>query len=240
MARVTDHYRELLAKHYTWMFGSFDDVVAAHRKRLEQWNVRPTRSGQALDLGCGSGFQSVALADVGFQVTAIDLSEVLLAELATHQGERRITGIRADMRDLAHLVPAPFEVAVCMGDTLPHLSRREDVTRLFTDVGRLLEPGGLFIVSFRDLSKEAEGLERFIPVRSDDATIMTCFLEYEPEFVVVHDLVYTREGNGWSFQASNYRKLRLSVEWVIAQLEAAGFHVVNNEAERGMNYLVAS
>jgi hypothetical protein len=44
---------------------------------------------------------------------------------------------------------------------------------------------------------------------------------------------------GWSLQTRNYRKLRLSVEWVIAQLETAGFHGVNNDAEQDMNYLIA-
>jgi len=48
--------------------------------------------------------------------------------------------------------------------------------------------------TYRDLTKELEGLDRFIPVRSDDK-IMTCFLEYESaESVAVHDLIYTRVG----------------------------------------------
>ena len=51
-----------------------------------------------------------------------------------------------------------------------------------------LERGGRFVITYRDLSREALELDRFIPVRSDDTTILTCFLEYEPETVKVHDL----------------------------------------------------
>jgi len=57
-----------------------------------------------------------------------------------------------------------------------------------------LHSGGVFVSTYRDLTKELEGLDRFIPVRSDDK-IMTCFLEYESaESVAVHDLIYTRVG----------------------------------------------
>jgi hypothetical protein len=116
----------------------------------------------------------------------------------------------------------------------------QDVTRLFAELGQLLEPGGTFIVSYRDLSEEAHDLQRFIPVRSDDTAIMTCFLEYEPETVLVHDMLYTREDDHWNFQVSNYRKLRLAAGWVREQLGAAGFRVMTSKVERGMSYLVAT
>jgi hypothetical protein len=80
-----------------------------------------------------------------------------------------------------------------MGDTLTHLASKADVRALFQDVFDALHSGGVFVITYRALTKELEGLDRFIPVRSDDSTIMTCFLEYESaESVVVHDPVYTR------------------------------------------------
>jgi transcriptional regulator with AAA-type ATPase domain len=57
----------------------------------------------------------------------------------------------------------------CMGDTLTHLSSRSEVSNLFQSVARALKPGGRFVVTYRDLaSVELLGLDRFIPVRSDD------------------------------------------------------------------------
>ncbi len=82
-------------------------------------------------------------------------------------------------------------------------------------------------------------LDRFIPVRSDDNTIFTCFLEFEPETVKVHDLVYRRIDGRWTFAKSFYRKLRLPTDWVVTTLRAAGFADVDTELDRGLIVVTA-
>ena len=58
---------------------------------------------------------------------------------------------------------------------------------------------------------------------------MTCFLEYEPETVVVHDLIHSRSGEGWNLRESSCRKLRISAAISVRQLQALGFEI---EADR--------
>ena len=97
------------------------------------------------------------------------------------------------------------------------------------------------ILGYRDLSHELDGLDRFIPVRADADTVFTCFLEYEPETVKVHDLVYSRGADGaMALNKSMYRKLRLPLDWVKAALADAGFAVAHEETARGAATLVAS
>ncbi|MDP9087417.1 MAG: class I SAM-dependent methyltransferase [Pseudomonadota bacterium] len=229
---VKAHYDNLLAEHYDWMFGVPFDAKVAEQKTLLQELVDTTllRGGLAADLGCGSGFQSVALADLGCQVLAIDTSEKLLKELLARIASRDITTKHADLLGLDCIVdPASVSIVVCMGDTLPHLRSRDEVSELFRSVHRALKPGGQFVVTYRDLSVgELQGLDRFIPIRGDDRRVMTCFLEYEgPGSVVVHDLVNIRDGNGnWTLRKSSYRKLRLPAYWVFKELDAAGLSVV--------------
>src|SRR5690606_16713568 len=97
-----------------------------------------------------------------------------------------------------------------------------------------IEKDGRFMLTFRDLTKELTDLDRFIPVRSDDTTIFTCFLEYEPRTVKVHDLLYRREAAGWRLSKSCYRKLRLSSDWVASELAAAGFEHVDVDVTQGL------
>jgi SAM-dependent methyltransferase len=233
---VANHYETLLAEHYTWMFGaSFDQKVSEQRALLESLGVSATPAGLtgvALDLGCGSGFQSVALADLGFrQVIAVDTSGKLLAELEAHRSERPIRILLADLSALQDFAkPESADLIACMGDTLTHLPGKGEVSKLFADSYRALIPGGTIVLTFRDLTQPASGLDRFIPVRSDADKIMTCFLEYEsPETVVVHDLIYVRNGLEWALHKSSYRKLRLAPKWVCDQLTAVGFRVERNE-----------
>lgn len=233
MPSAQDHYANLLARHYTWMVGlSFADKVAEQRALLEPL-LRETPRGPAVDLGSGPGFQSLALAQLGFSpVLALDTSAELLAELQAHAAGEAICSNRADMLSLRDYVrEAESTVVVCMGDTLTHLPDRDAVRRLFASVAAALAPAGLFLLTWRDLTQELTGDDRFLLVRSDVDKILTCFLEYvSPTTVQVHDLVYTRNpaptstsaGSVWTVEKSSYPKLRLSPLWVVAELTSAG------------------
>ena len=242
MSEVTLHYDTLLAQHYSWMVGvPFAAKVAEQQALLERLGVTG-RSGLAVDLGCGPGFQSVALARLGCSpVVAVDSCQALLNELATHADGLQIKTVCADMRELQHLVaPARAEVIVCMGDTLTHLESRDDVSRLLADACRALAPQGQLVLSFRDLSVEIKGLDRFLPVRSDPDRIMTCVLEYETEHVIVNDLIYVRQNEGWTFHKSSYRKLRLNADAVSCELRELGFTVQHQSAAGGLRAIVAT
>ena len=81
MASVKEHYQSHLSDYYSWMYGGFELKVSENRRFFQDQHVRPEHSGLAVDLGAGSGFQSIPLAELGFKVTAIDLSQKLLDEL---------------------------------------------------------------------------------------------------------------------------------------------------------------
>ncbi len=236
-ATAQEHYENLLADHYEWMFGlPFEAKVAEQKAILDEFAESEGAGGLALDLGCGSGFQSFALSDRGYEVLAIDTSEKLLSKLAARVGSRNIVTKHADLRELDSLVrPGSAAIAVCMGDTLSHLRGRTEVSQLFQSVARALKPRGKFVITYRDLaSGELSGLDRFIPVRSDDRRVMTCFLEYETvETVVVHDLIHLRDDDGkWTLHKSSYRKLRIPVEWVVTELSSSGLPVTGRDKGR--------
>ena len=224
---VSAHYANLLARHYSWMFGlSFEEKVTEQRTILELL-LKDTPRGLAVDLGCGPGFQTMALSQLGFQqIHALDTSAELLTELAAHIDRLPIYTHHADILSLGETNIVPSEMAdviVCMGDTLTHLPTLQSVRQLFRAVAATLVPGGLFILTWRDLTPELTGPARFIPVRADDQRIMTCFLEYlSPTTVQVHDLVYTHNPTGWTLEKSSYPKLRLSPAQVAQELIAAG------------------
>ena len=248
MSEVLEHYEELLAQHYTWMLGAdFDALVAEQRQLLDSRGAGPsaTQNSVALDLGCGSGIHSVALAQLGHDtVIGVDISRTLIAELATRSARFPvIRPVHADLcAGLGTIVePRSVTTVVCMGDTLPHLPDLTAVRRLFGDAFDALVPGGSFILSFRDLTAPLSGLDRFIHVRSDQDRIMTCFLEDEGDAVRVHDLVHAKDTDGaWQLGKSSYRKLRLPPTWVAGQLREAGFAEESLEpGPRGMCVITA-
>lgn len=127
-----------------------------------------------------------------------------------------------------------------MGDTLPHLNSLNAVQTLFSEVSNALAKGGVLVLTFRDyVSVELHGIQRFIPVQSDNTKIFTCFLEYHEEIVEVYDLLYLKEGGQWTLKMSSYPKLRLDKNWVSNELCDKGFTILHNEFAGGMVNIVA-
>ncbi|MCA9772294.1 MAG: class I SAM-dependent methyltransferase [Myxococcales bacterium] len=225
------HYRDLLAEHYSWMFGDYDAAVDRFRAMFADRGIVPKGSGRALDLGAGSGFQTIALAQLGFTVTAIDRSEALLAELGTHAAGMRIETALDDLLNLQAHAPEPVELIVCMGDVLTHLRSMHEVTDLVARAYDALEPEGRLVLGYRDLTTELKGTDRFLPIRADADRVFTCFLEYGPTHVTVNDVVYSREGEGWRLQKSSFPKLRVPPHEVAHTLRAHGFEIDEDTRE---------
>jgi SAM-dependent methyltransferase len=226
VANVEQHYDEVLSDVYSWMYGGYDAALARYTDFFKSRGMTPSRSGRAVDLGAGCGFQSIPLARLGFAVTAIDSDRKLLEELRRNAGDADIAIVRDDLLHFARHLPGSIELAVCMVDTLVHLESKARVIALLAEVKRALEPGGRFVVTYRDLSREALELDRF--------------LEYEPETVKVHDLLYRKVDGQWTYAKSFYRKLRLAQAWVEERLREAGFTLTEATVERGFVTLVAT
>lgn len=234
MSTVNQHYNQVLADVYSWMFGGFESGIHKNHEFFKNHEISPTGSGVAVDLGAGCGFQSIPLAQIGFSVTAIDLEEKLLNELKENSGKLSITTVQDNLINFEQHINSKAELIVCMTDTIIHLESKDKVTLLFKKVFSALEEDGKFIITLRDLSTELSELDRFIPVRSDEEIIFTCFLEYEPSTVKVHDLVYKKELDSWKLNKSFYRKLRLSKDWIDKQLKKIGFSKIESNINKGL------
>lgn len=238
MVSVREHYENYLANYYAWICGGAEINLAEHRNFFKTHNIQPIDTGQAFDLGAGCGFQSIPLAELGFRVVAMDLSARLLGELKENAPHLPIETICDDLLNFSNYVRDNIELVVCMGDTLTHLDALKTVKALLQQAYAALVPGGCMILSFRNLSQALVGLARFVPVRSNDTTIFTCFLEYEKNTVKVHDIVYEKKKGQWVLHKSAYRKLRISPEWTRNYLQQIGFTVEFYEEKKGLVFII--
>jgi SAM-dependent methyltransferase len=239
-AAVKRHYATLLAEHYSWMCGDLELRVAETVRFFEGIGIQ-RRDGRALDLGCGSGIQSLALSELGYAVTAVDFNARLLDELHARASDRRIQTIEADLTTIGQHrdLPCPFEVVVCMGDTLTHLPSMAAVERLIEYAASVLADDGRLVLGLRDLTGELTGIDRALPVRLEENRIMLTFLEYHPEFVQVHDMVLQRDGSEWRLSKSAYPKLRIPIDHLQGLLQSHDLVIDGVSNERGMYHLVA-
>ena len=239
MAAVCEHYENHLARYYAWISGGVELKIKENQKFFIEHHIQPTRSGLAFDLGAGCGFQSVPLARLGFRVVAMDLSAGMLAQLKKTAKNLPIKTICDDLSNFTNYESGKIELVVCMGDTLTHLDTSEKVQALLDTVFSALEAGGCLILSFRDLTQELTGLDRFIAVKSSETTIFTCFLEFEKDNVKVHDIIYEKDNDRWTLKKSAYQKLRISPNWTQKYLQKIGFRIECYEEKNGLVFIIA-
>jgi SAM-dependent methyltransferase len=241
MSAVAAHYEKHLGPVYTWMIGDLDAAFARGRTELDELGLEPSANGTAIDLGAGFGLHSVPLAERGYAVTAIDSYKPLLDELRLRSPSLPINAVVGEISAFRSYVQRPVDVVLCMGDTLTHLPDFVDVDSLLDGVADALRSGGVFATTFRDYaSKPLQGDDRFIPVRSDENRILTCFLEYSADRVTVHDLLHEREKDRWRQRVSSYLKLRLHPERVFDRLTKLGFVVRLDTGMSGMIRVVGT
>jgi SAM-dependent methyltransferase len=103
------------------------------------------------DLACGTGLHAEYLAVAGAEVSAFDLSPDMIAFARTHHAHARVTYAVGDMRSPAG---GPWDLVLCLGNSLSLLANVDEVAQMFAAVSRSLTPGGCFL--FQVLNYDAE------------------------------------------------------------------------------------
>lgn len=135
-----------LANRWWDVDGPQKPLHALNPVRLQYVARRVTlRGARVLDIGCGGGLLSEALAREGAEVTAIDLAPELIKVARLHSLE---SGVTVDYHvqaaeDLAAEQPGSFDVVTCM-EMLEHVP---DPGAIIGACQRLLKPGGQLFLS---------------------------------------------------------------------------------------------
>lgn len=172
-------------------------LLRAENKVRAPWVSQEIRSqigshAKVLDVGCGAGFLSNALAEDGFETVGIDLSNSSL-EIARQTGKAHY--IQAN----AYSLPFPkasFD-AVCAMDILEHV---EVPSLLVAEAARVLKPGGLFF--FHTFNRNPlsylviiKGVEWFVPNTPPNMHVYPLFIR--PHELEEHFELYKLNATVW-------------------------------------------
>jgi 2-polyprenyl-6-hydroxyphenyl methylase/3-demethylubiquinone-9 3-methyltransferase len=114
------------------------------------------RGAEALDVGCGGGLLSEALAREGARVTAIDLAPQVLdvARLHLHESGLRVDYHAIGVEPLARERPEQFDLVACM-EMIEHVP---DPSSVIAACAALLKPGGRLFLSTLNRTPQAFAL----------------------------------------------------------------------------------
>ncbi|MCD9022760.1 class I SAM-dependent methyltransferase [Cohnella silvisoli] len=140
---------------FTTSFGEDYKIVYRHRNRenaereigemMEWMKLRP--GCPVLDIGCGTGRHAQALKALGYEVTGLDLSEVLLAEARQNDPDGCIVWVNGDMRQLP-FGSESFEATVNFFTSFGYFDDFQDNVRVLQEMKRVLRPNGRYLIDY--------------------------------------------------------------------------------------------
>jgi SAM-dependent methyltransferase len=179
---------------------------------LRQLETFPRPPARLLELGCGNGMVSRLFAEQGYQVHGIDMSAVAVSWATELFAEAGLSGhFRQGRVDcMPFYETATFDLVID-GNCFHCLLGRER-TRCLAEIGRILRPGGAFVISTMCGEPKTDEIRR----------------RFDPRTRQLLD------------QGRPFRTLKPAAE-ILAEIHAAQFHISHHVLGEGAlwNHLVA-
>lgn len=180
MSSDTKSFYDDLSADYHLIYNDWDNAIKNQSAILDKVLQEHTKGSGVtlLDCSCGIGTQAIGLAQLGYIVTATDISPAAVERAKAEAAKRNVKiifGI-ADFITLDKQVEGAFDIVISCDNSLPHLLNDDELRITAKNILSKLNPDGLFIASIRDYDKilEDKPISTFPVVKKiDDKQIHT-------------------------------------------------------------------
>ncbi|SCY67415.1 class I SAM-dependent methyltransferase [Alkaliphilus peptidifermentans] len=127
----------------------YDDIFPAAKPQLDFLMARIPIEGKVMDVACGTGNYAIPLSVQGNEVFAVDFDEGMIKQLniKAKLNDIKIHTYKEDMRKIGErLKEHSFESIFCIGNSLVHLTKLEEIYRVLNDFYRLLSDNGVLML----------------------------------------------------------------------------------------------
>ena len=185
------------------------------------------------DLACGTGSATRILAQRGYRVTAVDLSEDMLTEAMDKCADlpNLPTFVHQNLAELR--LPRAVDMAVCFLDSLDYILDPADCERAIQRTYRALNPGGIFIFDVNTPEK-LRAMDGQVFLDEDDDVYCVWRGEFDDDTNICSygmDL-FQRDGEVWHRSFEEHREYAYSIEQLKTYLKNAGFTNIRVWADR--------
>lgn len=210
----------------------YQAVIDFAHEILKQEGLSPRT---VADLACGTGSTTRILAQMGYRVTAVDLSEDMLTEAMDKCAdlENLPQFVHQSLQELR--LPRAADMAVCFLDSLDYILDPEDCAEAIRRVYKALNPGGIFIFDVNTPEK-LRAMDGQVFLDEDDDVYCVWRGEFDEDTNICSygmDL-FQREGKVWHRSFEEHQEYAYSIEQLTAFLKSAGFTRIRVYADRKM------
>lgn len=199
---MSKDYYDGLAPYYRLLYADWEKSVKRQASALDAV-IREcfgADARQVLDAACGIGTQCIGLAQLGYVVSASDLSprEVERARAEVSKRGMSIEFRVANMRNVWDTWQREFDVVIACDNAVPHLLSDADILVAFEQFHRCAKKGGGCVISVRDYANMERGGTKQCPrlthKTSDGRIVLFDVWEFDGDFYAL--TTYVVEDNG--------------------------------------------
>jgi 2-polyprenyl-3-methyl-5-hydroxy-6-metoxy-1,4-benzoquinol methylase len=226
---------------------SFDDISLAYDNSID-WESRLNREmpfllslienkekPHVLDMACGSGRHSVFLAAYGAEVIGIDSSKSMIQAAKNHAKEHGVSPkfIIVDMEKIRDRVEGPFDLIICLGNSLALVHDIDALRQVVKDAFQMLRDGGSFVVQVLNFEEIHWSGFRNFPMKTgklsngEEITFARLFEHTDYPFSSTLVMSAFRKQKGeWISEVSTQKVLNLKHDKMKSILQEAGFSFI--------------
>ena len=223
---------------------SFDDVALAYDDAID-WTARLAREmpflisrlgspkgKRVLDLACGTGRHSVALALEGAEVVGIDNSRIMVSRAEELSAANNVSPkfVLGEMAEFRLIVKGRFDLVICLGNSLALLDDFNTVGEVLSSIYDSLNNGGVFIAQALNFEEIHRTGFRFFPQKggkmvSGEDVVFSRFYEHTdpPNSSTLVMSAQTKVDGEWTSLLSTQKVLNLNSNILKHYLAQVGF-----------------
>ena len=209
----------------------YEKILQFWETLLKRYRLRPET---VLDLACGTGSLSVLLAEHGYRVIGVDLSEEMLAvadEKCSHLAENRPFFVCQPMQRLR--LPEQVDSVICALDSLNYLTRPDDCRKTLRRVYNALKSGGLFVFDINTPAK-LRGLDGqvFLDETEDTYCVWRTEFDAKKRLCFYGMDIFRLNGSLWDRSFEEHIEYAYEPDELALWLEEAGFTHIRQYGDR--------
>lgn len=196
-------------------------IVAFYHQILAREKVSPRT---AVDLACGTGSVALLLAEKGYGVIGVDMSEEMLTVAFQRAMEQETQPVFVCQKLQQLHLPRAVDMAVCALDGLDYILDPADCQKAIQRVYKALNPGGIFIFDVNTPEKlRAMDGQVFLDEDEDVYCVWRGEFDQDTNICSYGMDLFQRQGNVWHRSFEEHQEYAYSVEQLRKYLKDAGF-----------------
>ncbi len=190
------------------------------RVLVERYGIR-----SALDAGSGSGFHSMLLAQLGVQVTAVDVSAAMLRLVEIHAKELglRVKTVKARFQELNRMLRRKFDAVFCLGNTLVHILSTKELAKTLRTFSTLLNSDGVLFLQILNYDRILAKRDRIQSSKESVDKTFVRFYDYDEEGILFNILTLQKSAGSVEQKLKTIRLRPLLRSELLSRLQDAGF-----------------